>query len=633
MLLLDKVNTPSDVKKLTEEEMNLLAQEIRDKIVETVSENGGHLASNLGVVELTIALHSIFDVPKDKIIWDVGHQCYAHKILTERKEQINTIRTENGLSGFPKRSESCYDSFNTGHSSTSISAALGIACSEEMQKSGGYAIAVIGDGALSGGLAYEGLNNAGNSGKRLIVILNDNKMSISRNVGSMARYLSHIRIKPFYLHTKSKMHRLEKIPLIGRPITNGMRNVKDWMRDEFFGQKNNLFEQLGFTYLGPYDGHNITELRAAFQAAQQKHFPVLIHVLTKKGKGYEYAEKNPKDFHGVGAFDVETGERRSSTIGYSDVFGRCMCELAQKDSRVCAITAAMSIGTGLREFSHQHKERFYDVGIAEEHAVTFAAGLAVGGMIPVFAVYSTFLQRSYDQLLHDAALQKVHIVLAIDRAGIVGEDGETHQGIYDTAFLYTIPNVTFFAPSSFCELETMLSKALFDIDGVAAIRYPRGGEQYLPEDYVFDGKPYNLYGDTSSSVLLVTYGREFSQVCLALNSLWEQGISVCILKLNTIKPIAIGAFAAAVKFQEVYFFEEGVRSGGVGEHFGIHLYGAGFEGNYRLIALSGTILQAKTEAVLHKSGLDACMITKRIQNDIMLGGTHGRKKKTGPFGF
>lgn len=632
-LLLDKVNTPSDVKELTEEEMTFLAQEIRDKIVETVAQNGGHLASNLGVVELTIALHSVFDVPKDKIVWDVGHQCYAHKILTERCGQIDTIRTEKGLSGFPKRTESVYDCFDTGHSSTSISAALGIACSEEMQKSGAYTIAVIGDGALSGGLAYEGLNNAGRSGKRLIVILNDNKMSISHNVGSMARYLSYMRIKPSYLQAKTRMHRLAKIPLVGKPVTSGMKRVKDWMRDEFFGQKNNMFEQFGFTYLGPYDGHNITQLRTAFKAAKHKHAPVMIHVCTKKGKGYEYAEKNPKGFHGVSAFDVETGEPKTSSVGYSDIFGRCMCELAEKDSRLCAITAAMSIGTGLNAFSRQYKDRFYDVGIAEEHAVTFAAGLAVGGMIPVFAVYSTFLQRSYDQLLHDAALQKLHIVLAIDRAGIVGEDGETHQGIYDTAFLYTIPHITIYAPSSFYELEVMLSKALFDTEGIAAVRYPRGGEQYLPEDYHYQGKPYSLYGDEEAPILLVTYGREFSQACMAQELLREQGIDICLLKLNTVKPFAIGALGTAKKFPTVYFFEEGVRSGGVGEHFGFHLYGAGFTGNYRLIALNSQVPQAKTETALHKAGLDAAMITMHIINDRRLGGTHVSKKKIGPFSF
>lgn len=632
-LLLDKVNTPSDVKTLTAEELMLLAQEIRDKIVETVARNGGHLASNLGVVELTIALHRVFDVPQDKIVWDVGHQCYAHKILTERCSQIHTIRTEKGLSGFPKRSESVYDCFDTGHSSTSISAALGIACSQDMQDSGAFTIAVIGDGALSGGLAYEGLNNAGRSGRRLIVVLNDNKMSISHNVGSMARYLSHIRIKPSYLHAKSRMHRLEKIPLVGKPVTRGMKHIKDWMRDEFFGQKNNMFEQFGFTYLGPYDGHNIDQLCTAFQAAKHKHAPVLIHVCTKKGKGYEYAEKNPKGFHGVSAFDVDTGEPKTTSIGYSDIFGQCLCELAEQDKRVCAITAAMSIGTGLSTFAKQYKNRFYDVGIAEEHAVTFAAGLAVGGMLPVFAVYSTFLQRSYDQLLHDAALQKLHMVLAIDRAGIVGEDGETHQGIYDTAFLNTLPHTTVFAPSSFDELKQMLSKALFDSEGLAAVRYPRGGEQYLPPDYAYQGKPYCLYGEEDAPLLLVTYGREFSQACMAQKLLREQGIDICLMKLNTIRPLAIGALGTAKKYPTVYFFEEGIRSGGVGEHFGFHLFGAGFTGNYRLIALNGAVPQAKTETALHKAGLDAAMIAMHITNDRRLGGTHVSKKKIGPFSF
>lgn len=627
--LLMNIQTPEDIKGMSSEELIRLSEEIREKIVETVSQNGGHLASNLGVVELTVALHSVFDVPKDKIVWDVGHQCYAHKILTGRCGKINTIRTENGLSGFPKRSESECDCFDTGHSSTSISAALGIACSEEQQKSGGYTIAVIGDGALSGGLAYEGLNNAGRSGKKLIVILNDNKMSISQNVGSMARYLSRIRIKPSYLLAKTRMHRLERIPLVGKPLTSGLKHLKDWTRDEFFGQKNNLFEQFGFTYLGPYDGHDITQLQTALKAAKHKHFPVLVHVITKKGKGYEYAEKNPKSFHGISAFDVETGEPRSSATGYSDVFGHFMCGIAAKDKRICAITAAMSIGTGLSAFSKKYKDRFYDVGIAEEHAVTFAAGLATQGMIPVFAVYSTFLQRSYDQLLHDAALQKLHMIIAIDRAGIVGEDGETHQGIYDVSMLYSLPNVTIFAPSSFQELESSMLKAMLQTEGVAAVRYPRGGESYLPEDYSYNGKPFSLYGDQEADILLVTYGREFSQVCLAREYLAEAGIPVCILKLNTIKPIPVGALVAAKNFKNIYFYEEGVRSGGAGEHFGFQLYQSGFGGRLILNALSGIIPQAKTEVALKKAGLDAKMIALRVKSDIgMGGGFYGGQKTT-----
>ena len=617
--LLNRINSPSDLKEMSDEELDKLSEEIREVIVDVVSENGGHLASNLGVVELTVAIHSVFNVPDDKIVWDVGHQCYAHKIITGRRSRIDTIRTENGLSGFPKRSESKYDSFNTGHSSTSISAAYGIACSDVVKKEGTYTIAVIGDGALTGGLAYEGLNNAGRSGKNLIVILNDNKMSISNNVGSVARYLSRIRIKPSYLHAKNRMNHLQKIPLIGKPMTKGLKRFRDWLRNEFFGQKNNIFEQLGFDYFGPYDGHNITQLRSALKAAKRKHSPVLIHIRTIKGKGYELAEKNPKDFHGVPSFDVDTGEPKSSSKGYSDVFGEYLCTWASKDKRLCAITAAMSIGTGLSNFSKKYKDRFYDVGIAEEHAVTFASGLAAGGDIPIFAVYSTFLQRSYDQILHDAALQKLHIVLAIDRAGIVGEDGETHQGIYDVSFLNTMPNVTVYSPSCFSELEMFLHKAIYNTDGVAAVRYPRGGELYIPEDYSITNKPYVLYGDEGSDVLMITYGREFSQCCMAREILAVEGIRINILKLNTIKPIPAGAVMSAKKYRYCYFFEEGVRSGGTGESFGFELYQSGFSGKYNLSAINKPVVQAKTNSSLHKLGLDSEMIANKIRNDIAAG--------------
>ena len=627
--ILDKIVSPSDLKKLTDDELNKLSEEIRTLIVDTVAQNGGHLASNLGVVELTVAIHSVFNTPEDKIVWDVGHQCYAHKILTGRRGQINTIRKENGISGFPKRSESRYDCFDTGHSSTSVSAAYGLACADSMKKSRAYTIAVIGDGALSGGLAFEGLNNAGRSAKNLIVILNDNKMSISHNVGSMARYLSRIRIRPSYLGAKTKVHRLEKIPLIGKHVTKGMKRFKDWLRDEFFGQKYNIFQQLGFSYYGPYDGHNISQLRQAFVAAESKIGPVLIHVCTKKGKGYGFAEKNPKDFHGISSFDVETGEPLSSTKGYSQVFGEKLCSMAEKDKSICAITAAMSAGTGLDDFSKRFKERFYDVGIAEEHAVTFACGLAAGGAIPVFAVYSTFLQRSYDQVLHDAAIQHLHIVIAVDRAGIVGEDGETHQGIYDTAFLNTINGVTVYAPSCFSELKSELEKAVYHTDGVAVVRYPRGGELYIPEDYTSENKPYTLYGDRNADILLITYGREFSQACIARSILKEDGFDVCILKLNTIKPIPAGALMAAKGFSDCFFFEEGIRSGGIGESFGFELYQSGFSGRFSLTAINGVIYQARTDSSLHKAGLDAEMIAAKIKNDICIGGgCNAGKKKT-----
>ena len=615
--LLKEINSPADLKKLSVDELNKLSEELRHQIVETVSHNGGHLASNLGVVEITLAIHSIFNTPNDKIIWDVGHQCYAHKILTGRYNLINTIRTEGGLSGFPKRNESIYDSFNAGHSSTSISAAYGIACASEINNNDNYTVAVIGDGALSGGLAFEGLNNAGRSKRNLIVILNDNKMSISKNVGSMARYLASIRIKPSYLDAKSRVQtHLKRIPGIGKPIAHAVKATKDWIRDNFFGHKSNMFEQLGFTYYGPFDGHDISQLQTALMAAKRQNGPVFIHVCTIKGKGYEYAEKNPKNFHGISAFDIETGESKSSGKGYSDIFGEYLCTLAEKDKHICAITAAMAIGTGLSSFEKKYRDRFFDVGIAEEHAVTFAGGLATGNTIPVFAVYSTFLQRSYDQILHDAAMQNLHIVLAIDRAGIVGEDGETHQGIFDVAFLNSIPNVTIYAPSSFEELRKMMYLAMYKTPCVAAVRYPRGNELYIPNDYKYEDLSYSLYGDTTCNNIIVTYGRLFSYACIAKENLEKQGIKTCILKLNVIKPVPDDAVNCAIKFENCFFFEEGMKNGGVGEHFGFSMYQSGYNGKFNLTAIDNYVHQAKVESALHRLGLDAEGISLKISENI-----------------
>ncbi len=610
---LQNISSPSDLKGLTEEQLTKLSKEIRQTIVETVSKNGGHLASNLGVVELTLAIHTTFDCPADKIVWDVGHQCYAHKLLTGRYDHIHTIRTENGLAGFPKRSESMYDAFDTGHSSTSISAAYGISCAANINKDDHYTVAVIGDGALSGGLALEGLNNAGRSKENFIVILNDNKMSISKNVGSMAKYLSKIRIKPSYLDAKFRVQsRLAKIPGVGKPLSSGIRNFKEWIKDNFFGHQKNMFEQLGFTYYGPYDGHDIRQLQTALAAAKRRRGPVMVHVCTTKGKGYGYAEKNPKSFHGVSSFDIETGESKCSSKGYSDIAGEFLCKTADVDKRVCAITAAMAAGTGLDQFAKKFKDRFFDVGIAEEHAVTFAGGLAAGNIIPVFCVYSTFLQRSYDQILHDAALQNLHIVLAVDRAGIVGEDGETHQGIFDTAFLNTIPNVTVYAPSCFEELRTMMYSALYTTKGVAVVRYPRGGELYLPDDFVPAKEPYTFYGSRDSKILIVTYGRLFSYACLAKETLQKKGIEICILKLNTIKPIAKSSVRKALSYDYCLFFEEGIKFGGVGETFGFKLYQQGYKGIYSLHAIENYVRQAKTTAALAKLGLDDKKMTETI---------------------
>ncbi|MBQ9247567.1 MAG: 1-deoxy-D-xylulose-5-phosphate synthase, partial [Ruminococcus sp.] len=412
--ILSTIESPDDVKALSASQLDQLCAEIREKLIDVVSVNGGHLSSNLGVVELTVALHRTFDCPRDSIVFDVGHQSYTHKMLTGRYNAIDTIRREGGLSGFPKRSESDCDAFNAGHASTSISAALGIAKAKLLTGDSSYTVAVIGDGSLTGGLAYEGMNNAGQHKKNFIVILNDNRMSISKNVGAMARYLTSIRMQPWYLRLKRRTEKvLSRVPLVGEPTTYVLKHSKAKVKHVLY--RHTIFDKLGLSYYGPVDGHNMEELINALNTVKQSKDPVLLHVVTKKGKGYKYAEHDSASYHGIGSFNVDTGEPISSNENFSSVFGHKLCELASDDQRVCAVTAAMRTGTGLTDFSKLYKDRFFDVGIAEEHAVTFASGLALSGMLPVFAVYSTFLQRSYDQLIHDASMQNAHLVLAIDR--------------------------------------------------------------------------------------------------------------------------------------------------------------------------------------------------------------------------
>lgn len=603
-LLLNTVHSPDDIKNMSLQQLNQLCGEIREKLIETVSQNGGHLASNLGVVELTIAIHKVFHAPEDAIVWDVGHQCYVHKILTGRLDQLDSIRTEGGLSGFPKRRESEYDSFNTGHSSTSISSAFGLANAKAIQDQPGKVIAVIGDGALSGGLAYEGLNNAGRFKKNFIVILNDNKMSISQNVGSMARYLAGIRANPAYLRTKDRVENLLlHIPVIGRPVRNFIQHAKSFLKNILY--KSTLFEDMGFMYYGPFDGHDLEKLIDVLQVAQNFKRPVLIHVVTKKGKGYPFAEKDPKSFHGVSAFDIETGETPAGGKNFSSVFGTLLCCMAEADPHICAITAAMPSGTGLSDFARVFRNRFFDVGIAEEHAVTFAGGLAAGGMLPVFAVYSSFLQRGYDQIIHDAALQNAKVTFAIDRAGIVGEDGETHQGLFDVPFLNTIPNITVFSPTYFEEMAGCFQQALYECKGVTVVRYPRGGELYKPKDFLASDRSFDIYGDCTAPVVLVTYGRLFSYACQAKEHLGKEKIAVCIIKLNRIKPIDAKALQMINSQQDVFFFEEGMQYGGVGEHFGYLLNRKGFSGKYYVKAVDNQFVpQASMAQALHHLGLD-----------------------------
>ena len=582
--LLSKIESPEDFKRLMDSDIAQLCAEIREKLVEVVSVNGGHLSPNLGVVELTVAIHRSFNLPKDSLVWDVGHQSYTHKLLTGRYSQFETLRLKDGISGFPKTEESIYDDFNTGHSSTSISAAFGIANAKLLSGDNSHTIAVIGDGSFTGGLAFEAVNNAGRFNKNFIVVLNDNKMSISKNVGAFPRYLTTVRIQPWYIRVKRKTEKiLSKIPFIGRLIKGILRRSKSRIKNIVY--KNTLFDDFGFTYLGPIDGHSVEELENAFAVAKKINKPVLIHVVTKKGKGYYPAEVNPGEFHGIGKFDIDSGEPISSHKGFSAVFGKTMCELAKTDDKLCAITAAMTSGTGLNDFSKQYKNRFFDVGIAEEHAVTFGCGLASKGYRPVFAVYSTFLQRAYDQLIHDAALGNFHLVLGIDRAGIVGSDGETHQGVFDVSMLNTIPRTTVFSPTYFDGLQNTLKAALYVQDGLAAVRYPRGGELYKPDDFGEESIDFNVYGDINSKYLLVTYGRLFSYAVKAKEQLVEQGIDICILKLCRIKPINQKAIDLAMDFEKVWFFEEGIINGSIARTFSDMLTLKGFDGSYHIKAI------------------------------------------------
>ena len=473
--ILDTVNYPHDLKKLNKAEKIKLAEEIRELVIQTVSNTGGHLASNLGVVELTIALHSIFDAPKDKIVWDVGHQTYVHKILTGRKDKINTLRKYKGLAGFPKVSESEYDTFNTGHSSTSISAALGMARARDIRKEKYHVIAVIGDGALTGGMALEALNDAGCSNTNMIVILNDNEMSIAKNVGGISNFLTRVRTRKWYNNSNRYVKKMVlKIPKIGNGIIRLVRKVKYGIKQLII--PNMLFEDLGFKYLGPVDGNNIEDVEEILKKAKDLEGPILIHAITKKGKGYLPAEENPDKYHSTSPFEIETGKSKSAKKeDYSKVFGRKLVELAKENKEIVAITAAMKDGTGLTEFAKEFPERFFDAGIAEQHALTMAAGMARNGLTPVVSIYSSFYQRGYDQVIHDICLQNLPVIMCVDRAGVVGNDGETHQGIFDLAFFRLVPNVTIMAPKNFAELEQMLAFAV-NLKKPVVIRYPRGGE-------------------------------------------------------------------------------------------------------------------------------------------------------------
>lgn len=564
--MLEKINSPEDVKKLNTEEKKKLAEEMRKYILEIVSENGGHLASNLGVVELTIALHSVFNLPKDKIVWDVGHQTYGHKIITGRREALKTLRKLNGIAGFPKSKESDTDSFNTGHSSTSISAALGMARARDIKREKNSVLAVIGDGALTGGMALEALNDAGWSQTTMTVILNDNEMSISKNIGGISMLLSKLRTKRSYNKSSDAVKKvILKMPGIGKPTVKIVKRVKRSIKQLIIPKM--FFEDIGFRYLGPVDGHDIEELERMLKISKQLEGPVLIHVLTKKGKGYPIAEQNPDKFHATGPFDIETGKcKKEKKKDYAKVFGEKLVELAKKNDRIVAITASMKDGTGLTEFAKQFPERFFDIGIAEQHAVGLAAGMAKEGVIPLVPIYSSFYQRAYDQVIHDVAMQNLPVILCVDRAGVVGADGETHQGTLDMAFFRLVPNLTIMAPKNFKELEEMLEFAV-NLNKPVVIRYPRGGEDAYKiekQEKLEWGKAEILQEGKDLSIIAI--GKTVAKAMKIAKEIEreQEGISIEVINSRFLKPIDKETIKQSIqKTKKVITIEDGTIINGL----------------------------------------------------------------------
>ena len=561
--MLERINKTNDIKKLTLQEKEILASEIRDYIIDVTSKNGGHLASNLGVVELTIALESVFDVSKDNIIWDVGHQTYTHKILTGRKDELKTLRKYKGISGFPKTEESPTDSFNTGHSSTSISAALGMATARDLKHKNNHVIAVIGDGALTGGMALEALNHLGSTKTRMIVILNDNEMSISENVGGMNDLLTDLRTRKNYRAINDKIRKaVEKIPVLGKIITKVVVGIKNVIKQIFV--KGMYFEEVGIRYVGPVDGHNIEDLETLLNKVKDLDGPTLVHVITKKGKGYEPAENIPEKFHGVSPFEIETGESvNKKKDDYSKVFGNKLIKIAAKNKNVVAITAAMKEGTGLSEFEKKYPDRLFDVGIAEQHALTFAAGLAKSGMVPFVSIYSSFYQRGYDQVIHDICTQNLPVIMCVDRAGLVGADGETHQGVFDLAFFKLIPNITIMAPKDFKELEDMMEYAV-TLNKPVVIRYPRGGEEisFAKHTKLKVGKAEVL--ETGKDYSVITIGSKVSTGQQVVDKLRDMNKTCDLINVRFLKPLDNKTIVDSItKTKKVIVIEDGTIIGGL----------------------------------------------------------------------
>ena len=614
-MILENIEKPSDIKKLNKKELNILAREIRDFLIEKISVTGGHLAGNLGVVELTMAMHIAFDLPKDKIIWDVGHQSYTHKILSGRKNAFDNLRKFGGISGFPKTSESKFDVFNTGHSSTSLSAGLGMAFGRDIKGDNYRVISVIGDGALTGGMAYEALNNAVQIKKNFIMVLNDNDMSISKNVGGMNEYLNSIRTADGYTNLKKAVNNsLERLPYIGKPIIKSIKQTKNGIKQILIPGM--LFENMGITYLGPVDGHNISALLRVFEEAKKVEGPVLVHVLTKKGRGYTPAEKHPENFHGIGAFDISSGEAKSGSKAptYTDIFSKKIVELAGGNKDIVAITAAMPEGCGLLEFRDKFPKRFFDVGIAEQHAITSAAGLAAAGLIPVVCIYSSFLQRGFDQIVHDVCLQNLHVVFAIDRAGLVGADGETHQGIFDVSFLTCIPNMTLLAPKNANELKAALEFAI-DFDGPIAIRYPRGVAYDSLNEFeskIEFGKGEMLFEE--SDIALLAIGSMVSTAKNLREKLKAKEFNVSVANARFFKPIDFDLVDKLCENHKlIVTMEEGVINGSMGEKIKAYIKDKNYDTDVLNIALpDGYVEHGDVSLLRKKLEIDSDSVLKKV---------------------
>ena len=609
---------PQQYSEMTDQQARQLCQQLRVQMIQTVSKTGGHLAASLGVVEILVAVHRVFDLDVDRLVFDVGHQCYAHKLLTGRGSAMNTLRKFGGLSGFPKPHESRADAFIAGHASNSVSVALGMARARTVNKEDYSVLALIGDGALTGGLAFEGLADAGSSGEPLIVILNDNGMSITKSVGGVAAHLSRQRLKPQYLHLKKLYRSVTGKNAVGQAVYKVTHRAKKMVKDAILGYS--MFEDMGFTYLGPVDGHDVSYLTRMLRYAKELNCPVLLHVKTVKGKGYTPAERQPDQFHGVGPFDVEKGVAVSKAGGanFSSVFGETMCQLAEEKPELVAITAAMRLGTGLDEFARRYPQRFFDVGIAEGHAVAMTGGLAKQGALPVFAVYSTFLQRGYDMLIHDMALQNLHGILAVDRAGLVGEDGETHHGVFDVGFLSTVPGMQILCPASFAELRAMLRHAVCEMTGPVAIRYPRGGEGQWTQMAGVDGTTVIQEG---TDVTLVAYGTMVDQVLQAAQLLEQRGHSVAVVKLNSIRPLDMGPIRRLCeKTGRLIVAEECNDSGCVGRTIISELALAGVPVKAALVNLGDQFVpQGSVSQLREMTGIDGAGICQKAMEVIANG--------------